>query len=74
MTSDHQVIHGHLKKIECKKCGLVRNGFQPNVEKIKNEYKTNNDQIKFCINPNYYFVILKRLRFSSKKIFLPLKN
>jgi len=41
MTSDHQVVRGHLKKIECKNCGLVRSGFQPNIEKLKNEYQTN---------------------------------
>ena len=41
MTSDHHVIQSHLKKIECKKCGLVRNGFEPNLQKIQNEYKKN---------------------------------
>ena len=55
MTSDHQVIHGHLKKIECKKCGLVRNGFQPNAKKIKNEYKTNYDYNSGKLGDMIYF-------------------
>lgn len=41
MTSDHQIILSRLNKIECKKCGLVRNGFEPDSKKIKNDYQKN---------------------------------
>ena len=41
MTSDHQIIKNHLKKIECIKCGLVRNGHQPNITKLKKGYQKN---------------------------------
>ena len=41
MTSDRQIIKSHIKKIECNKCGLVRTGCQPNINKLRKEYQKN---------------------------------
>ena len=39
MTSDRKISNGRIKKIQCIKCGLVRNGIPIKKSQLKQEYK-----------------------------------
>lgn len=41
MTSDQKIIGGHIKKVECTNCGLIRNGVKHKSDFFKQRYEKN---------------------------------
>lgn len=77
MTSDQKITDGHIQKIECFKCGLVRNAVEYKNEFLKQKYEKNYEYNSSSSGDVFFFAAdgnLNRSSYSYNWIrsFLPL--